>query len=343
MREKRQPVRVTAFAERGISALGEPHNRLVIRSDVRRLLGDRCPPGADDVDAVLRLDVPGRADAVARLGGPFARFIEFVTPEEASQQLGRVIVGAPALADEPYDLEAMFTLFRAGRSERHTFQVEGATAPCILDTPFAFEGQVRAMRWEAEVKIAWKGRTLVYTHHSEPLFPTIYVWRALVYNQQEKPIAPEQVMDDAGRVNDTLNWEAYVQTAARLKNVNDYHVVPFWRDYRQALRDGEPLAGYVATTVISPRECDVILHFQSTGPTEIYLNGQRFEETPVEQEEDVHPLFRRPRRTAVMHLRVGENTLVAHTRPSPLEQPPWFFGGGLRTPDGDLMTDLVFE
>ena len=88
----------------------------------------------------------------------------------------------------------------------------------------------------------------------------------------------------------------------------------------------------------------MILRFGSTRPVNFYLNGLRVvEETEVEaEEEDVHPHFRHPQ-TAVMHLRAGENTLVVDTRPSPSERSHWFFGGALLTPEGDLMTDLVFE
>jgi hypothetical protein len=343
MRDKRQPVTVTAVAEGKISALGEPHNRQVILADVRRLLGDRCPPQVGDVDAVLHLDAPGRADAIARLGGPFARVIEFATPEESSQQLGRVIVGAPALADEPYDLQANFTLFRGGRAERHTIHVKGTTESHILDTPFAFDGPVRTMHWEAQVKITWRGETLIYTHHSQPLFPTIYAWRAVVYNREQEPIALERVMDDAGHVDDALNWKAYVQTSARLESVHQPYAVHFRGEYQQQLRAGEPLAAYVTTTVISPDEREAVIWFQSGGPTQFYLNGHKVEQLPVEEEKEVRPLFREARKTALVFLRAGENTLVVDTKPPHEGHLIWFFGGALTTPEGEWMTDLVFE
>jgi len=341
--DKRQPLTIAAVAERGISALGQPRNHEVILSDVIRLLGDRCPPEAGDVDAVLRLDAPGRADAVARLGGPFARIVEYVTPEESSRQLGRVIVGAPALAGEPYDLAATFTLFREGRPERHTTEVDGATGPLILDTPFAFDRQVRTMRWEVDVRITWRGERLIYAHRSKPLFPTITAWRALVYNREQEPIALAQVLDDAGRVDGALNWETCVQTSAGLKSVNEPHAVLFWREYRKELQAGEPLAGYVTTTVVSPDERDVVIWFRSGGPAKLYLNGRKVDRMPVRGEEGVHPFFRRPRRTSVIHLRAGENTLLVDTRPSSSEWPIWFFGAAAVTPDEDAITDLTFE
>jgi len=189
-RDKGSPVTVTAVARDGISALGEAHNRRSILSDVGRLLGGWLPDTEDDdvlLDAVLRLEAPGQADALARLGGPLVRFIEFVTPEEAAQQLGRVIVGAPARADEPYDLEVTFTLFRGGRAEPHSIRLEGRRASQIVDAPFAFDGRRQMMRWEAEVEIAWRGQTLRRSYRSLPLCPAIYGWQALVIDEDERP------------------------------------------------------------------------------------------------------------------------------------------------------------
>jgi hypothetical protein len=349
-RDKRQPVAVTAVAEGGMSALGEAHNRQAILSDVRRLLGDRCPRDAGDVDAALRLDAPGRVDAVARLGGPFARAIEFVTPEEAAQQLGRVIVGAPARADEPYDLDATFTLSRGGETEQHAVQVKGVTSSQILDTPFAFDGQVQTTRWEAQVRIAWRGETLTYAHHSSVLFPTIYAWQALVYDQDEIPLALHQVMDAEGGVNDALGWQAYPQPVGGLRNLSQPHLIPFSRmeAYRGKLKAGQPLAGYLTTAVISPDERDAVLAFRSAGQAAFYLNGQKVEGIEREEEGCRPPFFRPTHRTAAMHLRAGENRLVVHTMPSLARRPStgtpeWFFGGAFTTPDGDPMIDLVFR
>ena len=342
VRDRRRPLTIRAVAECGISALGEPHNRDVIQADVRRLLGDQCPPDPGDVDAVLRLDAPGRADAVARLGGPFVRVVEFVAPEESSQQLGRVIAGGPAVGEEPYDLEAIFTLFREGRPEEHAAWIRGATGSLVLDTPFAFDGQVRAMRWEVDVRITWRGERLVCTHRSKPLFPTITAWRTLVYDQEREPIALEQVLDDAGRVNGALNWKTYVQTATGSRNVNEPHAVLFFEEYRRELQAGQPLAAYLATTVVSPDERDVVVLFRSGGTASLYLNGRELDVVPAEEEASVDPFFRGPRRTGVIRLRAGENTLVVDSRPSPAERPVWFFGAALVTPDGDPMTDLAF-
>jgi hypothetical protein len=345
-REKGQPLTLTAVAASGLSALGENLNRELILSDVRALLGPNYPGDAGSgtlLDALLGTDAPGRADAIARLGGPFARIIEFATPEEAAQQLGRVIVGAPTRSPETFDVKVTWALFHGEEAEQRTVEVKGTTESQILDAPFAFDGQVRAMHWTADVELTWRGETLAYAYRSHPLFPTIYAWRALVYDQDAHPLALGRVMDAAGIVDDQLDWKAYVQTAEGLQNVNQPHAIYLSGEYAQALGAGARLAAYLVATVISPDEREAVVRFQSTGPIELYLNGHRVEEVPVEQEDWLPDLLRRARRTVAVQLRPGRNTLVVHTQP-PMGKPPWWYlGAAFTTPDGEWMTDLAFE
>ncbi len=200
-----------AVAEANISALGEAHNQQVLYSDLRPLLREDFPTEPDAVSllaAALRCDSSGCPDAIARIGGPFVRFLEFTTPEEASQQLGRIIVGASRLLNTPYDLQVHWTLERGGTTQTHTTQIEGAAGPHILNAPFAWEGQVAAMRWTAEVLITWQGRTLRQMHHSNVLFPSIYVWHGVVYDRHKSPLFPEQVVDAKGRISGRLEWQS---------------------------------------------------------------------------------------------------------------------------------------
>jgi alpha-glucosidase len=350
--DKQTPVTVTAVAPGAISALGQARDREVVLSDVRRLLGDRCPADAEDVDAVLRVNAPGRDDAIARLGGPLVRFVDFVTPEEAARQLGRVIVGAPAHADAPYALQVLFTLSRQGKTEQHVVYFEETGDSHIVDTPFAFEGQVETVHWKAAVEIAWKGERLNYTHRGQPLFPSVHAWRALVCEQKKEPLTLKQVLDAAGSANHDLDWETHRQGPEGWRgNLSGLHIVCLSDEYGKQLAAGEPLTGYLATTFTSPDARDAVLAFWSISstefPLEFYLNGQRVALDPAE-ERDLRPrLLHSPRRkTAVMRLRTGENTLLVKTRPPrPGEYiwPSWFFSGAFTTVDGELMTDLGFE
>jgi hypothetical protein len=291
MRDKGEPLTVVAVAEGGISALGDARARNceIAVADVRRLLGDGCPPDAGDVDAVLRTDLPGRSDAVARLGGPFARIIEFTTPEEASQALGRVIVGGPVGDDEAYDLEVTVTLHKEGQAEEHVIQAQEATGSRVINLPVAFDGTARSMRWEAEVAIAWRGETLTVRHQSQPLFPAIYAWHTLIYNQDEGSIPLDEVMDHEGKINGTLDWKARVQGSEGLTSVTQPHALFFYREYEPEVRAGIRLAGYLTTTVVSPDEREALLMLRSPGPLEVYLNGQGVEMARVEKDLGIAP------------------------------------------------------
>ena len=344
-RDKSQSASIIATAEGSISALGEAHNRQLRLSDTRRLLGAAVPAGQDVeefLDTVLRAEVPGRADLIARLGGPLVRTIEFTTPEEASQQLGRVIVGAPAQPGERFDFRVTWTLQRGSEIRQEAF-IQSATESQIVDAPFAFEGRVQTMQWSAEVEVTWRGEKLVYTHQSEPLFPTIHAWQATVYDRQAEPLALAQVIDGQGRTNRRLAWKRYVQTGRALTNVNQPHAIHFSREQEQALKADKPMAAYVHATITSPDERPAMVRFWGAGPTSFYLNGQEIEETPVAQERQRPGPLRQSRGTAVMHLRPGENRLLVHTMPPQGKRPWWYFCGWLVTPDGDLMTDLMFE
>ena len=353
LRDKRQPIRVTARSGGGTSALGEEHNRQVMLSDARRLLGEGYSGEASKdalLEAALRASIPGftrsaasRLDAIARLGGPLVHFLEFTTPEEAGQQLGRVIVGAPARTDRPFNLEVTWTLSGIGRTKQKTVRIQGMTEPQILDAPFAFDGTVRSAHWTADARLTWRGETLPFTHQSRPLFPSIYAWQVLVYDEQLDRLALEQVVDGEGEINQGLPWRAYVQTTGGLKNVNQPHGVYLSSEYGQALAEGASLAAYLSVVVNSPDERKAVVRFRAAGPSTFYLNGQEIEEVPVEQEEWLPGLLRKTRKTAVLRLRQGRNRLVVHSKPAQKNRPRWYFRGRFETPDGAEMTGLSFE
>ncbi len=349
MRPKSQPVTITAFASSKSShqmvALGDERNAQLALADVRTLLGDAYPEHVEDkkemICALSQLDTfsgeqLAYQDAVARLGGPFVRFIELVTPEEAAQQLGRVIVGG---SDSPYDLVVTWTLFQGGGPQTQTWQAQGVTGSQVINAPWAFDGTVQAMHWEARVELRWQGQTLVYTHQSKPAFPTIYAWQGIVYNQQENPLSPDQVVDAQGHLNPSLDWQPFVQTAERLRNINQPHAV-ILREYGERLRAAEPLAGYFATTILCPEDRQAVLGFRASGEVDWYLNGEKLEWS-AEVAPHGPPIFREAIKTSV-RLRQGQNVLLAHSRPPTGERAFWFLGGALLTPDDRPMTDLTF-
>jgi alpha-glucosidase len=348
-RDKRCPLAVMAGTEGGISALGRRHNRETALADVKHLLGDWAPGDPGDADAILASDAPGQLDAVARMGGPFVHFVEFVTPQEASRQLGRVVAGAPADARDDFAVQAQFSLSRGGATQRYVVQMAGAGASQILETPFRYDGRVRPSRWSAEVRLTWRGETLTYNHKSSPLFPTIYAWRVLVCNKEESDLQPEHVLDDQGRLDRTLAWRYHHQAgSSSLANLTDAHAVRLAADYGRQLAAGEPLAAYVATTITSPDVRNVVLLAWTRCRATWFLNGQSIGFLPMRELETAQPPFYWPtRESGVLQLQAGQNTLVVVSSPSESVRestglPYWRLGGALTTPDGEVMTDLEF-
>ena len=234
-------------------------------------------------------------------------------------------------------------MFGTSGTKQKTVRVLGVTESQIIDAPFAFDGTVRTARWMADVKLTWRGETLLFTHQSRPLFPSIYAWQVLVYDEQLEGLTLEQVVDGEGGINQDLSWKAYVQTTEGLKNVNQPHGVYLSREYERALAEGAPLAAYLSTVVNSPDEREAVVRFRAAGPSTFYLNGREIEEVPVEQEEWLPGLLRKTRKTAVLRLRQGRNRLVVHSKPAQKKRPWWYLGGRFETPDGAEMTDLSFE
>lgn len=332
-RSKRQATTVVATAAGGMVAVGEAHNQAVARVDAQRLLGAAYPPGEVEtlLDAILPLDAPGWADAVARLGGPFARIVEFVAPEEASQQFGRVIVGAPAAGSPPFDVEATFTLRGPAGTRQVVVRRERATSDLLIDTPFAFDGTPQTMEWEATVTLTWRGRAWTVRHRSQPLCPTVPGWRVLVYDLQEKPAAPPVLAQDAA------DWPACVWRVAEVPNLA-YPLVVFPGRFMQS-KTTEGQAACLATTVISPDEREAIILFGASGKVDLFLNGQSV--GPLWRADGLFRFVGDVYCSAPVRLRCGENVLVASNLPP--EEGPWYVSVVLRWPDGRLMADLQFE
>jgi hypothetical protein len=194
------------------------------------------------------------------------------------------------------------------------------------------------------VHLTWQGETLTYAHTSAPLFPTITAWRAVVYDADKSPISVQAAMDDQARSQPTLDWQPYLQQVEGLRNCLQPHAVLFFREHREALQAGQRLAGYLATTVRCPEERDAVLRFGSPGPAEIYVNGNKLEPAPVEEDAPEAFLLRGIKQTAPFKLKQGINHLLIDTRPPQEGRPFWVFGAGLSAPGGaKAMADLTFE
>ncbi len=345
---KSQVLIIEARALGKIVALGEAHNRACVTADVQRLLrGSAGTPWYGEpleLDAVLDLpDIPGKRDAVARLGGPFARFLPFTTREEASQQLGRVIVGAPA-DGSAYDVEVRFKLHRGVEPQVETAHYVQTTQAQVLNAPFAFDGVLRAQRCEAEVTFNWHGASWTECFGGPLLFPTIPLWRAVAVPAEDSPTAEAMVGLD-GTLNPAFDWRDFIQDVDAIPALDEPHAVHFLREYKAELEAKEALVGTIATMVVSPGEQEAVVEFRSGGMPFLYANGVPLTVLP-NAAAAAAPIWSRPiERTVPFTLRAGENTLLIRTVPAPDSPHPhwWFFGARLVTSDGAPLVDVEYK
>jgi alpha-glucosidase len=337
--DKRTPLTVVVESTGALSALGPLRNTTVVAADVARLLAAAVPTteGPALLDAVLALDVqtPGWADALARLGGPFAQVREYVAPEEAARTLGTLIVAAPA-DGSAYDLDLTWTLHDQGRATPYPARHSGATGPLILDAPFAFGGAARPLRWTVEATITWRGVTWTTRHRSASLFPSIPAWQAAIFNREQQRVAPEAVVDAAGRLTGALPWQPFVQDAAEVPALTAAYGLFLAEPVRAQLEAGDPLAAYAVTSIVSPDAREAVIGFRAGGPVRVFVNGAEVAQAPAPSEtEPMHaPPGHIARRTVPVPLRAGTNMLVIRLDADPARA-WWAFavGAALLGPD----------
>ena len=343
LRSRGRPLTVEVYAKRGISALGQGPSQSVIASDVRRLVGHAIGGEAVDIGAVLGSQGPGRLDAVARLGGPFVRFIDFVTPEEASRALGRVIVGAPVAVDGPYNVRVVFTLRGPDIEEQTIVSRTDMTDSLILDVPFSFEGDPRPVWWEAAVEVEWRGDVLSFSHASHPLFPTAYAWRCTVHAEGEESGAGQGVASDGSLGPPSRVFVHHVGTLDQ--SLVEPFVIDLKRVYQNRLTKGETLVAWLETTVTAPAALKAIIRFVGHGETTVELNGELVDEAMLDTPAtDPAPFFQSTRTTEAVSLRKGANHLrIRPGRGIGLQGSFWSCGAAFADLNGRLIGGLEFK
>jgi hypothetical protein len=350
LRSKQEAITITALGESSLVAPGKARNHSLAIGDAARLLGMAWRGSSPD-SLMAEALATGHADAVARLGGPLVHFVEFITAEETAQQLGRVIVGGPQRHGETYDLEAEFTLFQSGAPVKSVVHLTGLTGSRILNTPFAFGGKLSPLHWEAEVKITYRGTVLTFRHTSAPLVLGIPAFRTLVYNTEKDKISPQEAFQPgpaaAAGEQKTYLYDPY--DLRRFPNLRYPFFVPLFRDYHARLEAKEPLAAYLTANISSPAEQEVTLVYLAAGEASLYLNGEKVSQNAVEGG-DLAERFIPQRMEGIpvlklegLRLKAGKNTLLVALRPADKpEWRPWFFGGIILDPQGELITDLSY-
>jgi len=284
---------------------------------------------------------------VQRTGAPFAHFVQYSTPEEATQQLGHVILAAPANNDA-CSAKITFKLHQHGVTETEVVKITETTTDHVIPTPFTCDG-IAATTWEAQVMLHWRDLVTRTHFRSAPLFPAIPAWRATLYNLDEVTLAPADVLDAAGNPNPNLTWRPFAQTLAETENFRRAYFTHLWHDHWAEMmgdksHKGALLATYLTTTVVSPEVCEAVLAFTTHSQVTIYVNGEEIAEDVEAAIDSVHGLFVHGTRfTKTLPLRAGTNTLLIHCPAESKHWPFWYFGAALLTPSGELLSDVIYQ
>ena len=105
--------------------------------------------------AEVPADHPGRAAAIARLGGPAISVQEHTAPDEAANVLGRLIVGKGA--GETVRVGCQWILHRGTVTE--TFPVEPVDVPdggLVLEAPCSWDESRTPTQWSVLVSAEWQ-------------------------------------------------------------------------------------------------------------------------------------------------------------------------------------------
>ncbi len=346
---KDQPLTVRVWAAGKLLALGEEYNRRIQLADVKRLLGANMPaaPGEKLIEGVLDLAGPGQAEALARLGGPFGRFIEYITPEEAARSLGTLIVGGPA-DGSAFAVDVKWELGHKGavESQRQRFESPDGQS-LIIANPYAIDAAGEPREWTANVILSWRGKQLRFAHRSRPIFAAISPWQVVVFNEDHEPPDYSEVFDQAGQLNPELGWESYAQSIAGVKSIADPFYVRLRERYTARYEAGENLASFAVARIIAPEDREIRLFYHAGAAIRLWFNGEELEEgkqveSSGEAGNNVYHPHLRPRYTGILRLKKGENTLVGRSSP-PRPRPFWWFSVAVVRPDGAIMTDLLYR
>ncbi len=276
---------------------------------------------------------------VQHKGAPFAHFLQYSTPEEATRQLGHVILAGPMNGD-PYTAEIAFTIHRNGATKTQVVDITETTTSHVIPTPFACDG-IAKMTWEAEVMLHWRGVTTRTRFRSAALFPAIPTWRATLYNLDEVALTPTDVLDAAGNPSPNLVWRTLTQNLAETENYRRAYFAYLERSRWSPATAESPRAAYLTTTVVSPEAREAVLAFTATGPVTVYVNGAKVGEDAKAAIDSVHGLFVHGTRfTGKLYLRAGTNTLLIHY---PKTDRRWHFGATLLALSGELLGDVVYQ
>lgn len=324
--------------------LGDAHNRYLRAADARRLLGLGAEVEGTPVDnliaAALAGDTHAHQNALARLGGPFARVYEYTTPEDASHHLGCLLVAAPH-DGTPVGVSGLWRLQDSDGSHEYPFDLGEVAADTIVESPFAWDGRIATACWGLELALRWRGHELHHSFTAQTLFPTIGSWRVFA-RPIDEPVELAELIDEQGVPRPERPWDSYAHEPAHggeFQNLTEHYNVPL---AIYARRDrSATMVGYATAGFHSPDEREIRVAYQSYRGLRLYVNGVEVaEETHADV--DFFQLNIDWSRSAPVRINAGVNHLLIISEHHAEDQAwRWFLRVALLNLDGLPLPDLA--
>jgi hypothetical protein len=290
-------------------------------ADASRLLSVGQPITSLDqaYELALQATEPQKVAVMARLGGPFVHVLDYVTYDDAQQQLGTVVINAP-VDGSPFDAEIEWSLLKNGQTTSAAqVTLKECVARQILNNPFKDDGTFTTFRWCVSVKMVWRGQTIAYHYQSQDAYPSVTKWQTFIYNPEQKHPVLEDIFTPENGLNTQLEWSDTSQKLNSTANIKQPYGLILLENEVKRITSGEPLAAYAVTTLSSEAAQDVILALQHVGAMKAYLNGVELTATEAIEHSNLQPMFYSwmpPKQPYFkLTLQPGDNHLVISTQP----------------------------
>ncbi len=252
---------------------------------------------------------PAALPAPTKSAAPFVRVLDYTTFEDASQQVGALVLVPVA---SPYDAEIEWEIDQNGTTEKRHISLNHVRDRQIVYAPFADDGTLRTYRWRVSGTLAG----VPFASQSAQAYPTINRWRTLIYDRDQQPLSIADVLE----ADASLPWVDVTQDLKHTLNAKQpYGLILLEGEIERINKEGATLEACVSSTLTSADERSAALHLTSVGTARLYLNGEEILPTDTPAADGHMPMFTSwmppTHLVYTLPLRAGANSLVIFTRP----------------------------
>ncbi len=295
------------------------NTRLMLADAAKLMHLEQQPASVDQAFELALTGSDAQKAAVARLGGPFVHCVDYVTFEDARQQLGTLVINAP-VDGSAFDIEIEWSLLKNGETTTAApINLKDCVSRQIFHSPFSDDATFTTFRWSVSVSIFWRGHNIPYSYQSEDAYPSITQWQALIFNPEQRTLAIEDVITAASGLNTGLDWSDTSQKLGVTANIKQPYGLILLENEVKRITGGEPLAAYVTSSITSDTDQEVILALQHVGNMKACLNGVELKATEAIEHSKLQPMFYSwmpPKQPYYkLSLQPGDNHLVIFTQP----------------------------